>query len=93
MPASNLHVVPDELSDSEAAFAEPLAAACRILEQGMLAPKGKQDAEGGGGETDVAVIGDGKLGLLVAAVSLRRWTFSGSWWWAMQTLWILDQSR
>ena len=33
LPAANLHVVPDELSDAEATFAEPLAAACRILEQ------------------------------------------------------------
>ena len=33
LPAANLHVVPDELSDAEAAFAEPLVAACRILEQ------------------------------------------------------------
>ena len=69
LPASNLHVVPDELSDLEAAFAEPLAAACRILEQGLLAPKEKQIQEEG---HEVAVIGDGKLGLLVAAVSLSQ---------------------
>jgi len=87
LPVANLHLVPDELSDSEAAFAEPLAAACHILEQvsqrrrltrptiyqprwyvvicihisspqGLLKP----------GSGDVAVIGDGKLGLLVAQV-------------------------
>ncbi len=38
LPSKNLHVVPDELKDEEAVFAEPLAAACRILEQGLLHP-------------------------------------------------------
>jgi threonine dehydrogenase-like Zn-dependent dehydrogenase len=57
LPVSNLHIVPSELTDTEAAFTEPLAAACRILEQGLPKPG-----------SDVAVIGDGKLGLLVAAV-------------------------
>lgn len=33
MPAENLHVVPDSVTDREACFAEPLAAACRIVEQ------------------------------------------------------------
>ena len=36
LPASNLHLVPDQLTDGEACFAEPLAAACRILEQGLI---------------------------------------------------------
>lgn len=36
LPAANLHRVPEELSDAEAAFCEPLAAACRVLEQGLL---------------------------------------------------------
>ena len=36
LPAANLHAVPDGLSDQEAAFAEPLAAACRVLEQQVL---------------------------------------------------------
>ncbi|KXZ48894.1 hypothetical protein GPECTOR_24g183 [Gonium pectorale] len=59
LPAENLHAVPEALSDVEAAFAEPLAAACRITEQGLP----RQPA------TDrVAVIGDGKLGLLVGQV-------------------------
>ncbi|GAX76077.1 hypothetical protein CEUSTIGMA_g3520.t1 [Chlamydomonas eustigma] len=57
LPVANLHIVPQELTDSEAAFTEPLAAACRIIEQGLPIPG-----------SDVAVIGDGKLGLLVAAV-------------------------
>jgi threonine dehydrogenase-like Zn-dependent dehydrogenase len=49
--------VPEGLSDREAAFAEPLAAALRVAEQRAL-PAG----------CSVAVVGDGKLGLLVAAV-------------------------
>ncbi|GAB4815433.1 hypothetical protein N2152v2_002479 [Parachlorella kessleri] len=55
LPAENLLVVPEELTDQEACFAEPLAAACRIVEQQVLSPGDK-----------VAVIGDGKLGLLIA---------------------------
>lgn len=61
LPAVNLHVVPDSLSDAEAAFCEPLAAACRIVEQGLV-------ERGPGAEQRVAVLGDGKLGLLVAQV-------------------------
>lgn len=57
LPASNLHVVPDDLTDSEAAFSEPLAAACRMLEQGLPPPG-----------SEVCVLGDGKLGLLCAQV-------------------------
>ena len=33
LPVENLHMVPDALTDQEACFAEPLAAACRIAEQ------------------------------------------------------------
>ena len=33
LPAENLLLVPEELTDQEACFAEPLAAACRIVEQ------------------------------------------------------------
>lgn len=33
IPATNLHVVPDTVPEQEACFVEPLAAACRILEQ------------------------------------------------------------
>lgn len=33
LPPANLHLVPDDVSDQEACFAEPLAAACRIVEQ------------------------------------------------------------
>lgn len=57
LPVVNLHKVPDEISDAAAVFTEPVAAAGEILEQVALAPG-----------TRVAVIGDGRLGLLVAQV-------------------------
>lgn len=57
LPERNLHRVPNSISTERAVFAEPLAAACEILEQ-VAIPDGEQ----------VAVIGDGKLGLLVAQV-------------------------
>lgn len=55
LPVRNLLEVPDEVSDEQAAFAEPLAAAFGITEQVKILP-----------ETRVAVIGDGKLGILCA---------------------------
>jgi threonine dehydrogenase-like Zn-dependent dehydrogenase len=57
LPRGNLLPVPDEVSDEEAVFTEPLAAACGILERATITPG-----------TKVAVIGDGKLGLLCAQV-------------------------
>ena len=57
LPARNLFLVPDAISDVEAVFVEPLAAACGVLERCPI------DAS-----TRVAVIGDGKLGLLCAMV-------------------------
>jgi alcohol dehydrogenase len=57
LPERNLHVVPDSIPNEGAVFVEPLAAACEILEQVRI-PKG----------APVAVLGDGKLGLLVAQV-------------------------
>jgi threonine dehydrogenase-like Zn-dependent dehydrogenase len=57
LPERNLHVVPDGISAERAVFTEPLAAACEILDQAPIPA----------GET-VAVLGDGKLGLLVAMV-------------------------
>jgi threonine dehydrogenase-like Zn-dependent dehydrogenase len=57
LPEVNLHVLPNSISDEQAVFAEPLAAACEILDQAAI-PDGK----------DVAVLGDGKLGLLIAQV-------------------------
>ncbi len=58
LPVRNLHVVPPEIPDEEAVFAEPVAAAFEILEQ--LPPLNRRDS--------VAVLGDGKLGLIVAQV-------------------------
>lgn len=57
LPVVNLHEVPDEISDQAAVFVEPLAAATEILEQTRVDPS-----------TRVAVLGDGRLGLLVAQV-------------------------
>ncbi len=55
LPVENLHVVPDEVSTDAATFAEPLAAALEIQEQVPLHPGDR-----------VLVVGDGKLGQLVA---------------------------
>jgi len=38
LPVCNLHEVPHDVSDEEAIFTEPLAAACRIVEQGLVNP-------------------------------------------------------
>lgn len=56
LPRENLFAVPDSLSDEEAVFVEPVAAACEILEQAPQLPR------------EAAVLGDGKLGLLIAQV-------------------------
>lgn len=61
LPARNLLVVPDEVPDEQAVFVEPLAAACAVLEACSIDPG-----------TRVAVIGDGKLGLLCAMVLAER---------------------
>ncbi|HEX8456123.1 MAG TPA: alcohol dehydrogenase catalytic domain-containing protein [Pyrinomonadaceae bacterium] len=55
LPVVNLLPVPDEVEDVRAVFAEPLAAACGISERVEIRS-----------DTRVAVIGDGKLGLLCA---------------------------
>ena len=57
VPEESLHVVPQSISDDAAVFVEPLAAACEILDQVRIRP-----------EDSVAVLGDGKLGLLVSMV-------------------------
>jgi threonine dehydrogenase-like Zn-dependent dehydrogenase len=57
LPAANLHHVPDNVDDKAAVFVEPVAAACRILEQVPVEAS-----------TRVAVIGDGRLGNLIAQV-------------------------
>jgi threonine dehydrogenase-like Zn-dependent dehydrogenase len=55
LPIPNLLPVPDDVTDEQAVFTEPLAAAYGILERVSITE-----------DTRVAVIGDGKLGLLCA---------------------------
>jgi len=55
LPDANLHPLPDSMTDFQGVMVEPTAAAFRVLEQlGDLSA------------AEVAVVGDGKLGLLVA---------------------------
>ncbi len=55
LPVKNLLEIPENVSDEEAVFTEPLAAALEILEQIHIPPYKK-----------IAVLGDGKLGLMIA---------------------------
>ena len=57
LPLSNLEAVPDQVSDEAAVFTEPLAAALRIREQLAISPT-----------AEIAVIGPGRLGLLIGQV-------------------------
>ncbi len=57
LPTTNLHIVPDTVTDETAVFTEPLAAALRIREQVEVKPNDK-----------TAVVGPGRLGLLIAQV-------------------------
>src|SRR5271155_874618 len=57
LPLENLHLVPRSVSDEQAVFVEPLAAACQILQQ--VPTKSFREA---------AVLGDGKLAQLIARV-------------------------
>lgn len=57
LPIANLHEVPATLPDEVAVFAEPLAAAVEIVEQTHIRPTER-----------VVIVGDGRLGLLVAQV-------------------------
>jgi alcohol dehydrogenase len=57
VPERNLHEIPREIATEQAVFIEPLAAACEILDQVTIDPA-----------ASVAVLGDGKLGLLIAQV-------------------------
>lgn len=58
LPTINLHVLPKTVDDDAAVFVEPLAAAFQVLKQVNL----------GEGRKWVTVLGDGRLGLLVAQV-------------------------
>lgn len=55
LPIACLHTVPANLPDTAAVFTEPLAAALEILERSHIRPTDR-----------VAIIGDGKLGMLCA---------------------------
>ncbi len=57
LPERNLHVVPEAISDEEAVFIEPLAAAWQVVKQVPIEKR-----------MQVTVIGSGRLGLLVAQV-------------------------
>jgi threonine dehydrogenase-like Zn-dependent dehydrogenase len=61
VPAANCHAVPDEIADQQAVFVEPLAAAVQVVK---LHPVRH--------DTHVAVLGTGRLGLLVAQVLARH---------------------
>ncbi|HRK35031.1 MAG TPA: alcohol dehydrogenase catalytic domain-containing protein [Candidatus Hydrogenedentes bacterium] len=61
IPESNLHLVPSGLPDEIAVFTEPVAAAFRILEQVDIGP----------GDS-VVILGDGKLGHVIAQVLWTR---------------------
>ncbi|QOV90561.1 MDR/zinc-dependent alcohol dehydrogenase-like family protein [Humisphaera borealis] len=55
LPSANLHVLPDTVDDDQAVFVEPLAAAYQVVKQIKL-----------DSNKWVTVLGDGRLGLLVA---------------------------
>ncbi|MDR1412747.1 MAG: alcohol dehydrogenase catalytic domain-containing protein [Actinomycetes bacterium] len=57
LPTRLLHVLPDDMPDAVALFAEPLAAALRIVEQSHISPN-----------QPVAVVGDGRLAYLIVQV-------------------------
>ncbi len=61
VPAANCHIVPDGLTDRQAVFVEPLAAAAHV-----------PDAINFDRNPRVAVLGSGRLGLLVAQVLARQ---------------------
>ncbi len=57
LPEKNLHIIPDSITDEQAVFVEPLAAAFEIKEQVSLQP-----------QWSVAVVGDGRLAQLIIQV-------------------------
>ncbi|UCE40937.1 MAG: alcohol dehydrogenase catalytic domain-containing protein [Candidatus Aminicenantes bacterium] len=61
LPLENLHALPSNVSEIEAVFVEPLAAAIAIIDQ--IYPDQNNDA---------LILGDGKLGLLAAQVLQTR---------------------
>ncbi len=63
LPRANLHAIPDALDDDVAVFVEPTAAAFEVIEQVALQPDDR-----------VALLGDGKLALLIGQVLRDRCT-------------------
>lgn len=61
VPKRNIHVIPDSVSSEEAVFVEPLAAALQIVKQVPIESRDR-----------VAVVGDGRLGLLAVQVLCAR---------------------
>jgi threonine dehydrogenase-like Zn-dependent dehydrogenase len=61
LPARNLLAVPSTVPDERAVFVEPLAAACGVLERCPIEPDAR-----------IAILGDGKLGLLCAMALAAR---------------------
>ena len=57
LPVENLFVLPESITNDQAVFIEPLAAACEITQLVSIKPADR-----------VVVIGDGKLGLLCAQI-------------------------
>ena len=57
LPQENLHVIDPKLTDQQSVFVEPLAAALQIVKQVAIDKRWK-----------IAVLGDGRLGLLVCQV-------------------------
>ncbi|MCA0452873.1 MAG: alcohol dehydrogenase catalytic domain-containing protein [Chloroflexi bacterium] len=57
LPPRNLHIVSDRITDDQAVFVEPLAAALQVTEGIHISPRDR-----------VVVVGVGKLGMLVAQV-------------------------
>jgi threonine dehydrogenase-like Zn-dependent dehydrogenase len=81
LPERNLHILPDQLPTKHAVFTEPVAAACEILDQ-VAIPRGKE----------VAVLGDGKLGLLAAQVLLAHGAKVHLYGRHMKKLWIAHEA-
>ena len=61
VPVDSLHEVPSGMSEDEAVFAEPLAAALQVAEQVPILPTSR-----------MAVLGDGRLGLLTSMALRQR---------------------
>lgn len=57
LPEKNLHIIPDSITDEQAVFVEPIAAAFEIKDQISLNPEWK-----------VAIVGDGRLSQLIVSV-------------------------